>query len=71
MNRHDAKDIRPGDKLRLKPLWNQTTRTDKMPDEIVVYQTKPAINSETNVLVRIISLKGEERWLDAGWFEHC
>jgi hypothetical protein len=40
-----------------------------MPDEIVVYQTKPAINSETNVLVRIISLKGEERWLDAGWFE--
>lgn len=67
MNRADAKEIRIGDKLRIKPLWNQTEPRHKLPDVITVTELQMA-QSQTGVLVKVICTSGMERWLDAGWF---
>lgn len=67
MNRDDAQEIRIGDKLRPKPLWNQTEPRHKLPDVITVTGIQKA-QSQTGILIRVICSSGIERWLDAGWF---
>jgi len=65
MNRHDAKDIRPGDKLKPIPLWN-ITMYKKLPSVVDVVDVKESV-SYTGISVRVAGY--ENRWLDAGWFE--
>lgn len=67
MNREDAQEIRIGDRLKPKSLWNETEPKHKLPDVITVTELKKA-QSQTGVLVRVICTSGMERWLDAGWF---
>ena len=65
MNRHDAKDIRPGDKLKPIQLWN-ITMYKKLPSVVDVVDVKESV-SYTGISVRVAGY--ETRWLDAGWFE--
>jgi len=65
MNRHDAKDIRPGDKLKPIPLWN-ITMYKKLPSVVDVVDVKESV-SYTGISVRVAGY--ENSWLDAGWFE--
>jgi hypothetical protein len=68
MNREDAQEIRSGDILRIKPLWNQTEPRHKLPDVITVTDIKKTTGSQTGILIRVVCTSGMERWLDAGWF---
>lgn len=70
MNREDAQEIRVGDKLKVKALWNQTEPRHKLPDVITVTELQKA-QSQTGILVRVICTSGMERWLDAGWFNYA
>lgn len=70
MNRHDAKDIRPGDKLKPIPLWN-ITMNYKLPEVVDVIATQESSVSQTGMTVKVAGDAIENRWLDAGWFEHC
>ena len=68
MNRHDAKDIRPGDNLKPIPLWNLTMNY-KLPEVVKVTDIKLNVKSRSGYAVKVDADLRKESWIDAGWFE--
>ena len=67
-----AREIRLGDLLTPKALWNQTEgkRSRRMPSRVEVVAVGPYLgSSQTGIRVVVETLTGAEIGLDAGWFE--
>lgn len=60
--------VKPGDYLTPKSLWNETTPTDKLAEQVHVLDVIDGIRSESGTLVLVETQKGEA-WLDLHWFE--
>lgn len=68
MLRDAALQIKVGDFVRIKPLWNQTERKRKLPIASKVFYVEHT-QSQTGVLFKVQFLNGDFAYLDAGWFE--
>ena len=63
------RDIRPGHKLRPKPLWNNTERPPRqLRVPTTVLNTKEQNGCESGLMLEVEFKHGGSVWLDAGWF---
>jgi hypothetical protein len=63
--------VRPGDMLRVKPLWNHTERGPNcLPVPCKVWAVQRGVwGCQSGVLFTVRTKGGNDRTLDAGWFE--
>lgn len=64
-----ASQIKVGQELRPKPLWNDRERWNNrlsVPSEVLGVKHSP---SQTGIQFKVRAKDGAEHWLDAAWFE--
>lgn len=66
-----VKDVKPGDRLRLDPYWNETSGPRlKLPEVVEVAYVREGVNSQSRTMfeLRESDRSGRVVSLDAGWF---
>jgi hypothetical protein len=70
MNREQAATVKAGDKVAIKPIWNNSERKGRQIDVVTsVLAVRKKEVSETGILFKVNFTRGGEIWLDAGWFD--
>lgn len=68
MSAVEALRVRVGDMVTARPLWNASTRHEKIDIPTVVLATREERNSQSGVMLQVRLKNGTRRWLSAGWF---
>lgn len=69
LHRSWAITLKPGHRVNVKPLFNETERPgNRLTNPVKVVCVRQA-QSQTGVMLQVKDCKGLWRWLDAGWFE--
>jgi len=68
LNKERALEVKVGDRLRMNPLWNNTTRFPHFDEYVKVRRIATGQISQTSVLFMVKDENGRDHWLDAGWF---
>lgn len=69
MNKDLARQLKPGDRVRVFDLWNRSTPTQQLPNPVEIKGVTRDAQSQTGVMLEVVTLKGETLRLDASWFE--
>ena len=70
MTKDQAQQVKIGDYVRPIKFWNETESKDKLEPMVIVHGIMKA-QSQTGLLFLVLCVNGNERWLDAGWFDEC
>lgn len=68
LNKHDALQVKIGDKLIPHESWNKSMELNRQLLSIVTVKSIRYQKSQTGVMLSVVSLSGQTIEIDAGWF---